>query len=498
MFLEARGYSVTPVFNGDDALHLLNENPTGWDIVLLDEQMPGKDGLTTLKEIKALAHDLPVVMVTKSEEEHIMDDALGRKIDAYLTKPVNPSQILSVCKKILDSQYIVSTHSERQYIGAINDIRQMLSGEMSAADWIVLYNELIKWDFEIEAIDNETMRQSLAGQKSECNKAFADFIADNYISWTNNKNSAPILSPRVMEHFVAPLLKQKQKVYFIVCDCMRLDQYIGIETLLKNFFSIQRHCFYSILPTSTTFARTALFAGSYPIDIHKEYPGLWQSPDDDGAVNRYERRMLLENLKKNGVALPASPRLLRIQDAADARHACKTLQNNDDPFTALTVNFIDMLAHGRSTSALLQEIAPDETAFRSLTRSWFRYSALLELFKELALQKCTVVLTTDHGSMLCTRSTDIYGASSLPARRRYKFGTAINSDERHTLFIDEPAIFKLPAYSTNTRCIIGRENYYFVYPDKFENYQRHYRNSFFHGGISMEEMIVPLAIMQPK
>ena len=264
-------------------------------------------------------------------------------------------------------------------------------------------------------------------------------------------------------------------------------------------YPVKSHCFYSILPTSTAFARTALFAGSYPIDIHKEYPGLWQSPDDDGAINRYERRMLFENLKKHGIDLPAAPRLLRIQDAADARHACKILHSdNNDLFTAITVNFIDMLAHGRSTSALLQEIAPDDTAFRSLTRSWFRYSALLKLLKELALQDCTVVLTTDHGSILCTRSTDIYGASSLPAHRRYKFGTAIDSDERHTLFIDDPTIFKLPGYSTNTRCIIGRENYYFVYPDKFENYRRHYRNSFFHGGISMEEMIVPFAVMQPK
>ena len=499
MFLETRGYSVTPVFNGDDALHLLNQNPLGWDIVLLDEQMPGKDGITTLKEIRVLSQDLPVVMVTKSEEEHLMDDALGRKIDAYLTKPVNPSQILSVCKKILDAHHMVSTHSEREYITAIADIRQMLSTEMSATKWMRLYNELVHWDFEIEAIDNETMRQSLAGQKSDCNKAFGDYIADNYIGWINGKGSPPILSPQVVEKFVVPELHKNKKVYFIVCDCMRLDQYIGLEMLLKNFFTIQRHCFYSILPTSTAFARTALFAGNYPLDIQKEYPGLWKLPDNDGTISRYERRMLFENIKRCGVDLPSSPRLLRLQDTADTHHACKMLhEDSNELFTAMTVNFIDMLAHGRSTSALLQEIAPDETAFRSLTRSWFRYSALLELFKELSLQNCTIIFTTDHGSMLCTRSTEIFGASSLPARRRYKFGTAMDSDDCRTLFIDDPTLFKLPGYSANTRCIIGRENYYFVYPDKFENYRRHYRNSFFHGGISMEEMIVPLAIMQPK
>jgi CheY-like chemotaxis protein len=500
MFLETRGYSVTPVFSGDDAIHLIHENPKAFDIVLLDEQMPGKDGLTTLEEIKEFVADLPVVMVTKSEEEHVMDEALGKKIDAYLTKPVNPSQILSICKKLLDSKQIISSQITQKFVRSYSDTRLVLSAPLSAKDWIRLYEGLVKWDFELEKVEDEGLRQAHAGQKSDCNAAFCNFIAEQYGQWLKRGDNSPVLSPQVVERFLYPLLKEDKKVYFVVMDCMRLDQYIGVEKLLQRYFEVERHFFYSILPTATPFARNALFAGKFPLEIKEEYPDLWKTPsDDESSLNRFERQLLARKLRELGLQFADDPRYVKIIDASDSKDFLKKIPSYEkDRLVSIVVNFVDMLTHTRSTSSILQEIAPDDSAFRSLTQSWFQYSTIFQILKELSRQNCTIVLTSDHGSILCTRGTEVYGHRDLSKNLRFKFGENISSDERHALFLSSPALFKLPAFSLNSSCIIAKENYYFVYPDKIENYQRQYHNSFLHGGISLEEMIVPLAIMHPK
>lgn len=500
MFLETRGYSVTPVFSGDDAIHLIHENAQAFDIVLLDEQMPGKDGLTTLEEIKEFAPDLPVVMVTKSEEEHVMDDALGRKIDAYLTKPVNPSQILSVCKKLLDSKQIISSQISQKFVRSYSDNRLMVSAPLTAKDWVHLYEGLVKWDFELEKIEDEGLRQAHAGQKSDCNAAFCGFVADHYSQWLKGEGNPPVLSPKVVEYFLYPLLEKGKKVYFVVLDCMRLDQYIGIEALLRKYFDIERNYFYSILPSATPFARNALFAGKFPLEIMQDYPDLWKTPaDDESSLNRFERQLLARKLRSLGLKFTDDPRYTKILDVSDSKELLKKIGTYErDQLLSIVVNFVDMLTHGRSTSSILQEIAPDDSAFRSLTQSWFQYSNIFQILKEFSRQDCVVVLTSDHGSILCTRGTEVYGNRDLSKNLRFKFGENINSDERHALFLSDPTMFKLPAFSLNSCCIIAKENYYFVYPDKFENYQRQYHNSFLHGGISMDEMIVPLAIMHPK
>ena len=500
MFLETRGYSITPVFSGDDAIHIIHENPQGFDIVLLDEQMPGKDGLTTLEEIKEFVPELPVVMVTKSEEERVMDDALGRKIDAYLTKPVNPSQILSVCKKLLDSKQIISSQISQKFVRSYSDTRLLLSARLNARDWTNLYEGLVKWDYELEKVEDEGLRQAHAGQKSDCNAAFCAFITDNYGQWLKGENNPPVLSPHVVERFLHPLLMEGKKVYLVVLDCMRLDQYIGIEMLLRKFYDIERHYFYSILPTATPFARNALFAGKYPLEIMQDYPALWKTPsDDESSLNRFERQLLARKLRDLGHAFADDPRYTKILDASDSKEFLKKINTYErDRLVSVVVNFVDMLTHTRSTSTILQEIAPDDSAFRSLTQSWFQYSSIFQILKEFSRQNCTVILTSDHGSILCTRGTEVYGHRDLSKNLRFKFGENINSDERHALFLSDPTLFKLPAFSLNSCCIIAKENYYFVYPDKFENYQRQYHNSFLHGGISMDEMIVPLAIMHPK
>jgi CheY-like chemotaxis protein len=500
MFLETRGYSVTPVFSGHDAIHLIKENPKGFDIVLLDEQMPGKDGLTTLEEIKELVPGLPVVMVTKSEEEHLMDEALGKKIDGYLTKPVNPSQILSVCKKILDSEQIISTKLAQKFVRAYSETKLSLSAHMSAKDWVRLFENLTNWDIELENVEDEGLRQAHAGQKSDCNTAFAEFIAENYVHWLKGDGAPPLLSPQVVETFLVPRLAKGEKVYFVVLDCMRLDQYVAIETMLRKFFDIERNYFFSILPTATPFARNALFAGKYPLDIADDYPALWKSPaEDETSLNRYERQLLARKLAQCGLKFDNDPKYVKIIEASDSKEFLrKTGTYEKERLVSIVVNFVDMLTHGRSTSTILQEIAPDETAFRSLTRSWFQFSTLFSILKEFSKQDCTVILTTDHGSALCTRGTEVYGSRELTKNLRYKFGESITCDERHALFIADPGVFRLPAFSKNSNCIIAKENYYFVYPDKFENFQKQYQNSFQHGGISMEEIILPLAVMKPK
>lgn len=498
MFLETRGYSVTPVFNGSDAIHLIKENPAQFDIVLLDEQMPGKDGLTTLEEIKEIAPDLPVVMVTKSEEEHLMDEALGKKIDGYLTKPVNPSQILSVCKKLLDSKQIISTQVAQKFVRVYSETKMALSSRMTAKDWIRLFENLTNWDIELESVEDEGLRQAHAGQKSDCNAAFSEFIAENYIHWIKGENSPPVLSPAVVEKYLVPRLKEGKKVYFVVLACMRLDQYYALESLLRKFFEIERNYYFSILPTAAPFARNALFAGKYPLDIAEETPELWKT-EDETSLNKFESQLLLKKLEQCGLSFATEPKYAKILQASDSKEFLKKIGTYEkDQLVSIVVNFVDMLTHSRSTSSILQEIAPDEMAFRALTQSWFQFSTIFSILKEFAKQDCTVVLTTDHGSALCTRGTQVYGSRDLSKNTRFKFGEGITCDERHALYISDPSVFRLPTTPPGATCIIANENYYFVSPEKFENYQKQYQNSFQHGGISMEEIILPLAVMKPK
>ena len=500
MFLETRGYTVTPVYSGDDAIHLIKDNPRAFDLVLLDEQMPGKDGLTVLEEIKEFIPELPVVMVTKSEEENIMDNALGKKIDAYITKPVNPSQILSVCKKILDSHQIISAQLTQKFVKSYSEIRMALSTDLSPNDWIHLYETLTKWDFELEKCEDEGLRQAHAGQKSDCNATFCNYIAENYAKWLKEDSKTPVISSRVVETYLVPLLKQGKKVYFVVLDCMRLDQYLAIENLLKKYYEIERHYFFSILPTSTPYARNSLFAGKYPLEIALEYPDLWKTPsDDESSLNRFERQLLARKLKSCGLDFSDDPKYVKILEASDSKEFLKKISAYaKEQLVSIVVNFMDMLTHNRSSSAILQEIAPDETAFRNLTYSWFQFSNIFAILKEFALQDCTVILTTDHGSTLCTRPTEVYGSRDISKNLRYKFGENITCDERHAFFISNPIIYNLPSFSLNTCCILARENYFFIFPEKTDNYQKQFQNTFQHGGISMEEMIVPLAIMKPR
>ena len=497
LFLEERGYSVSGISSSLDAVELIKKET--FDLVLLDEMMPGKGGLMLLTEIKDLKPALPVIMITKSEEERLMDEAIGKRIDDYLTKPVNPSQILSACKKILERQKIQQGQITQEYVIDSNHIRSLLSGPLSWQDWIEIQSKLVKWDIELDQSEDAGLKQSHEDHKQECNTEFVKFIERQYLGWLKDGDRPP-LSVDVVSNFIAPKLRSQEKVVFIVMDSMRLDQWAAIEPLLFDFFDIERDHYYSILPTATPFARNAIFAGLYPSEIARMYPKLWRKgSDDEGSLNRYEPQLLEHQLEKIGFQLHPEPKYAKILDVAEARELAKQIVSyRDTPLASIVFNFVDILSHGRSESEILQEIAPNESALRSLIRSWFIHSELFTILKTVAQWEHTVVLTSDHGSILSMKGTTVYGDRETSTNLRYKYGQNLRCDEKHALFIRDPDEFKLPTVGLNSNFIIAKEDYFFLYPTKYHKYKRQFQGSFQHGGISLEEMIIPVAIMRPK
>ncbi|MBN1981355.1 MAG: response regulator [Chitinivibrionales bacterium] len=499
MFLETRGYSVTPVFTGDDAIHLIRKKPDEFDIVLLDEQMPGKDGLTTLGEIKAMMPELPVVMVTKSEEEELMEQALGRKIDGYLTKPVNPSQILLVCKRLLHSKELISSQLKQDFVRNYSLNRSALQEKLNVLEWIRLYKNLVKWDIELADTRDEGIRQAHIGQKFDANGQFSDFIEAHYMRWMSGEGKGPIFSPRVLETHCIPHLRSGEKVLLIIIDSLRLDHFIQIHSLLKNYFSIESHVFFSILPSSPEFSRSSILSGLYPIDIEKNYPAAWADiiGNTEGRTAA-EAFLLKQNLERHAVTV--TPELIKIIDDKDAQDILSKLDSFYDSMglTTIAVDFISLFLSGQLSSSVLQDMATDETSFRKVVTAWFEYSKLFQILQYLSQKDCTIIFTTSNGNVLCTRGTESYGNISTRKNLRYQYGENVTCDERYAFYLHEPSRFKLPTLSPNTSYIVLKENYYFIDHDIYQHYNEHYQNTFQHGGISMEEMIVPIAIMRPK
>jgi len=497
IFLENKGYKVTPASNGDDAVRLVEKKH--FDLVLLDEMMPGKDGLTTLEEIKEKNPFLPVIMVTKSEGEDLMEQAIGEKIDDYLTKPVNPSQILSAIKKILDTKKIREDHLSRKYVEEFRKIGLLLNSSLTWRDWIEIHRLLSEWDLELEGFKDIGLKQSLLGQKKECNLEFGKYIERHYSQWISG-DDPPVLSVDIAKNYLFPLLSRKEKVFFIVVDCMRLDQWLSIEPIISEYFNFKREYYYSILPTATPYSRNAIFSGIFPSELYVKYPELWRvGVEDDLSRNRYEHQLMDTQLKRMGLSFKSEPKYVKVLETSGGENLARKISTyRDTPLFSIVFNFLDILAHGRSESEILLEIAPDEVAFRSLMRSWFLHSSLFEILKYLSTQDCVVVLTTDHGSVLGTRGTIAYGKKDTSANLRYKYGDNLNCDTKEALLIKDPKKYKLPVYGMATTYIIAKEDFYFVYPTKFSEYQREYRYSFQHGGISLEEMILPIATLRPK
>lgn len=422
IFLESKGYEVDSVTNGDDAIARVSNND--YHIVLLDEMMSGKDGLATLEEIKAISPHLPVIMITKSEEESLMEDAIGQKIDDYLTKPVNPSQILMACKKILDSKTITTEKLSRKYAEELYQLSAQLLNPLDYNDWIDLNIKLYDLDLDLDSSSQPEFKQLLSDQRRECNNEFGKYIERKYSNWVWQKENSPTLSVDLVKKYVVPHLKKKEKVVFLVIDCLRLDQWFTLEPYFYDYFNITRNYYYSILPTATPFSRNAIFSGLFPEEIERKYPEVWSSEgDDESSLNKNEKELLEQNLLKNGIRLEKGLKYFKLINNEDAKNLEKNYNTLlDTQLLAIVLNFVDVLAHSRSDLPILKEIAPDESAFRSLTRSWFEHSIIYTILKELSKTDYTVYITTDHGSVRGLRGTKVIGDRETSTNLRYKYG----------------------------------------------------------------------------
>ena len=497
-FLEQKGFEVTPVPNGEDALAALSERR--YDVVLLDEMMPGLGGLATLDAIKARDLPVPVILVTKNEEESLMNEAIGRHISDYLIKPVNPSQVFLACKRVLDSPKLQGSQLHRDYVGDMQRWQQLDMRRLSAAEWIQVAVELARWDVRFDSAPEDGLEQAHADFKRGLNVEFSHFVEAHYPSWVRDGEGRPLLSSDVVKHSVAPHLKDGKRVALVVIDCMRLDQWFALEPLLEEFFNIDRNYYCSVLPTATPYSRNAIFAGLLPAEIWKQHPDMWQEGGpSERTKNRYERQLLEFQLKRLGVGTDRSIKYSKIHTAEDAQQVRRQMGSfGDVQLVSMVFNFIDIVAHGRSESEILQDLAPDEAAFRAVMKAWFTHSPLFEILRTFAQQNCTVVLTSDHGAVLGRRAALVYGDRETSTNLRYKYGLNLNTDPKQAVILRKPMDFMLPDDGVNKNYLLAREDFYFVYPTRFHEFERHFRGSFQHGGISLEEMVLPLLTLTPR
>lgn len=494
-FLQGKGYDVSSATNGEDAIEMVGAQK--YDVLLLDESMPGMGGLETLNEIKEIDPALQVVMITKNEEETLMDDAIGMKIADYLLKPVSPMQIYSACKRILDSDRLQEGRFSQDYVREFNNLTGMI--EAGTWDsWVQIHKKLCAWDLEFDRFRDSGLTTIHEEQKQNANLQFGRFIETQYREWLHSEKRPP-LSTDVFPRFVVPHMKAGENVFFIVIDCVRLDQWLIIEDIMREDFEVTKDYYLSILPTATPYSRNAIFSGLFTDEIASRYPEKWlEKSKDEVSKNRYEDFFLKQQIESHGLSTDRM-KYVKVSSASEATALVRRIDNLVSlPFAALVFNFVDMLTHGRNQSEILAQIAPDESAFRSVVRSWFAHSALLDILRELAKRKVKVVMTTDHGSVLGRRASLVHGRRDTSTNLRYKFGDNLKCDDRQAIVTRRPSEFRLPAESKTKSYLFAKEYFYFVYPTNYREYEKQYQGSFQHGGASMEEMILPCLTATPK
>ena len=494
IYLQEKGYDVTPVNNGQDAIDACQDEQ--FDIVFLDENMPGLSGLEALQEIKEAHPTLPVVMITKSEEEQIMEQAIGQKIADYLIKPVNPSQILLCLKKHIHQREIVEEHTNTTYRQEFSDITYMIDTANTIEEWMAIERTLTRWELELEKVDS-AMHDMLRMQREQANKAFAKFIAKNYESWWANPSTRPTLSQDVMKKYIFPLLDEGEKVFFVVIDNFRYDQWKTIQPLLSEWFTIKDEQMYtSLLPTATQYARNAIFAGLSPLQIQEMYPDLWIDEDEEDSKNNNEKALIQTQLarfrKRYGYSY------FKVNESDFCEKITKQFKGLQTPLNVVVLNFIDMLSHSRTESKMMRELANDEAAYRSLTLSWLRHSPTAEMFRRIASLGYKVILTTDHGTTRVTNAVQIIGDKNTNTNLRYKVGKALNCQSKNCFEIAKPKQVGLPCPNVSSSYVFCTGDDFFAYPNNFNHYAQFYRNTFQHGGISLEEMLVPIVTLEPK
>lgn len=502
MFLTNKGYHVTPVNSGADALDCVENDQ--FDIVFLDEMMPGMTGLETLAQIKQIRPNLPVVMITKSEEEHIMEDAIGSKIDDYLIKPLNPHQILLSVKKILENKRLVTEKTTLSYQQQFRNLAMQYQDRISHEEWAEIYKKLIYWELELNESQDDGMTEVFKMQKSEANASFSKFIEEEYEDWLNDpKVDKPILSHQIMKQKVFPYLKGSQEpVFFLLIDNFRFDQWKVIQSILQEYFTLEEESsYYSILPTTTGYARNAIFAGMMPSEIERKFPQWWVSdentPDGEEGLNNYEFDLLKKQLEANRLDIRSSYyKILNTNQGKALLDNFNNLLGNQ--LNVVVYNFVDMLSHARTDVQMIKELAPDEAAYRSITRSWLMHSPLLDLIKKIAEKKCRLILTTDHGMIRVDKPVKIIGYRETNTNLRYKHGKNLGYDDTHLMVCRKPERFFLPKPHMSTTYVFTKEDYFFAYPNNYNQYVNLYRDTFQHGGVSMEEVIIPFIDMKAK
>ena len=495
IFLEKKGYDVTTVNNGNDAIEECRKR--NFDLVLLDEMMPGITGLETLQQIKDISPSTPIVMVTKSEEENIMDQAIGQKIADYLIKPVNPSQILLALKKNIHKKQIVTEVTQTGYRKEFQDIAMRIMDCSTLDDWKDIYRRLVRWELELSSADSD-MTEMLQMQKEEANNSFAKFVRKNYLSWVAPGTAQrPLMSPDIFKKCVFPAVNNGEKVFLVVIDNFRYDQWRTLAQDIGEMFNVDEDMYMSILPTATQYARNAIFSGLMPEQIEHMFPDLWVDEDEDEGKNINEEplvRTQIERYRRHD-----SFSYHKINDSAGAERLVERLgELTKNDINVVVLNFIDMLSHARTESKMVRELANNESAYRSITLSWFRHSVVGELIKALAQIDCTVILTTDHGSIRASKPIKIIGDRNTNTNLRYKLGKNLNCQSKEVFVVKNPHEAQLPAPNLSTSYVFATGNSFLAYPNNYNYYVSYYKDTFQHGGISMEEMLIPLVTLKKR
>tara|TARA_Y100001980_G_C14541154_1_gene319054 strand:+ start:457 stop:2019 length:1563 start_codon:yes stop_codon:yes gene_type:complete len=496
LFLEEKGYQLFQASNGQDAISLAKSN--SFDLVLLDQSMPGMDGLETLNKLKKIRQNQIIIMITKTEDEWLMDEAINSQIEHFLIKPVNPSQIFMACKQILEKNKLQEQKATSDYLLSFSNIDSKLSTGLNSDEWFDLYNDLVDWQIKFDRYKDIGLTNILFDQIQSCNKEFVNFFLSNYLEWLNSTNR-PLFPNDIIKNCLSPKLENNEKVCLLVIDCMRLDQFKSLMPLLDPFFEIDLRYSFSLLPSATQYSRNAIFCGMFPDEMVKNYPN--QANDmklEANSLNQYENLFLKDNLNRLGYKNKSIHyhKIWAVDEGKKFQNRISDYAQKD--LLAIVVNFVDLLAHKTSQMDILRELVPDESGYRTAVRSWLEQSWLYDVLKYFGKNGWSVILTSDHGSIRVKNSLMVAADKGASSGLRFKFGRNLNTNQKNALIIKEPDIYKLPSFGYQPSYLIAKYDNYFVYPNEASKYQTKFKNTFQHGGVSMEEIIVPLALMKGR